>query len=68
MDNTKKVFDYILTKFFGGYMSLRTNNQVKDKSVKFPDFNKTYLYNLKKYYQMVNDDSDDNDGSSEAED
>lgn len=49
-------------------MSLRTNNQVKDKSVKFPDFNKTYLYNLKKYYQMVNDDSDDNDGSSEAED
>ncbi len=35
-DNTKKVYDLILNKFFGGYLGLRKNDQIKDKSVKIP--------------------------------
>lgn len=62
MDNAKKVFDYIFNKFFGGYLSLRKNQQLK--SVKLPDFNKVYLHNLKKYYDMVDDENDDKDNES----
>lgn len=67
MDNTKKVYDFILNKFFGVYLGLRRNDQVKDRSVKVPDFNKAYIHNLKKYYQLVNEDSDGDNDSSEAE-
>lgn len=62
MDNAKKVFDYILNKFFGTYLNLRKNDQIK--TTKFSSLNKAYLYNLKAYYQITNQDSDDEDNSS----
>jgi hypothetical protein len=68
MDNAKKVLDIILGKFFGGYLGLRKNEQLKNKSVKISQFNKAYLNNLKKYYELVNEDSDGSDNSSNSED
>ncbi len=68
MDNAKKVYDYVFNKFFNGYLNLRKNEQIKDKSVKLPDFNKAYLHNLKKYYAMIDDDNVDKDEESQAED
>jgi hypothetical protein len=59
MDNAKKVFDYILNKFFGNYLSLRKNDQIK--TTKPPELNKAYLHHLKAYYQITNQDSDDED-------
>jgi len=61
MDNAKKVYDYVFNKFFGGYLSLRKNPQVKDNSIKLPDYNKVFLHNLKKYYEMVDDENVDKD-------
>jgi len=51
MDNTKKVFDYILTKFFGSYLYLRNNDEVK--SNKLANINKAYMLGLKKYYTIL---------------
>lgn len=69
MDNTKKVFDKILGNFFGTYLHLRKNEQIKNKSVKLPEFNKVYLNNLKKYYEIAGDEADvDKDDESEADD
>ena len=48
MDNSKKVYDYVFNKFFGGNLSLRKNDQLK--SQKLPDLNKVFIHNLKKYY------------------
>lgn len=52
MDNAKKIYNYVYAKFFGRYLSLRTNVEIKENIVKLPDINKHYLTNLKKYYQI----------------
>lgn len=48
MDNTKKLYDYIFNKFFGSYLYIRKNDQLK--TTKLPDLNKTFFHSLKKYY------------------
>jgi len=55
MDNAKKVYDYVFSKFFGSYLNLRKNDQLK--STKLPELNKSYIHNLKKYYELVEDES-----------
>lgn len=55
MDNTKKGFDLILSKFFGSYLFLRTNEEIT-KHKEFPAIQKPYITNLKKYYVMMEHD------------
>lgn len=55
MDNAKKVYDYVLTKFFGSYLFLRNNDELKKKK-EFPNINKPFLNNLKRYYVMIEND------------
>ena len=62
MDNAKKAYDYVFNKFFSGYLNLRKDDQIK--TVKLPDFDKAYLHNLKKYYNLAEDSDDDNDEES----
>ena len=62
MDNAKKAYDYVFNKFFSGYLNLRKNDQIK--TAKLPDFNKAYLHNLKKYYNLAEDSDNDNDEES----
>ena len=51
MDNAKKSYDQILNKFFSNFLYLRTNEEVQAKK-EFPNINKVYLNNLKKYYEL----------------
>ena len=62
MDNTKKFFDFVFNKFFGNYLNLRKNENIK--STKLPDLNKTYLHSLNKYYQLSDEDIDIKDKES----
>lgn len=55
MDNAKKVFDYVLTKFFTSYLFIRSNEDLVKKK-EFPNINKPFLNNLKKYYNIVEHD------------
>ena len=52
MDNTKKVFDYILNKFFSSYLFIRSNEDLIRKK-EFPNINKPFLNNLKKFYHII---------------
>lgn len=61
MDNAKKSYDYIFNRFFGNQLSLRKNEEIKGKNFKLPDLNKVYLLNLKKYYDLLDEESDDKD-------
>lgn len=67
MDNAKKGYDLILKKFFGSFLYLRTNDEVEEKK-EFPNINKVYLNNLKKYYEIKGEEEDDDNGSSSEED
>ena len=55
MDNAKKVFDYVLTKFFTSYLFIR-NNEDLSKKKEFPNINKPFLNNLKMFYKIVEHD------------
>jgi len=52
IDNAKKVFDYILNKFFTAYLFIRNNEDINQKK-EFPNINKPFLNNLKKYYNIL---------------
>jgi hypothetical protein len=52
MDNAKKSFDYVLTKFFSSYLFLRNNDELKDHK-DFPNIQKPFLNHLKRYYVML---------------
>jgi len=64
MDNVKKAFDYILTKFFGSYLFLRNNDELK-KHKEFPNIQKPFLNHLKRYYVMVDHDYDNGEVDSD---
>jgi len=55
IDNAKKVFDYVLTKFFTSYLFIR-NNEDLIKKKEFPNINKPFLNHLKVYYNIVEHD------------
>ena len=59
VDNAKKVYDYILTKFFSSQLYLRNNEQVKAKS-KLPNANKSHLEKLRRYYAITQEEDDEN--------
>lgn len=64
MDNSKKAFDVVLTKFFSSYLFLRSNEEISKKK-EFPNINKIFLLNLKKYYNLIDRDSADGSDSEE---
>ncbi len=66
MDNAKKAFDVVLDKFFSSYLFLR-NNEETQKRKEFPNINKVFLVNLKKYYQLVDKETGERDEGSEEE-
>ena len=53
VENSKKVYDYIITKFLTSNLSIRTNEDIQNGK-DLPNLNKIHLLNLKKYYAMVN--------------
>ena len=69
MDNAKKGYDQVLAKFFGSYLFLRNNEEVEAK-VAFPQINKVYLNNLRRYYELKEreEDSEYESGDSEEYD
>jgi hypothetical protein len=66
MDNAKKAFDVVLDKFFSSYLFLRNNEELQKKK-EFPNINKVFLVNLKKYYQLVDKETGEGDERSEEE-
>ena len=66
MDNAKKVYDYVITKFLSSYMYLRSNEGIK--SNKPPNIQKSYWNNLKKYYLIIENELENGGVSSEEED
>lgn len=55
MDNAKKVFDYVLNKFFSSYLFLKTNEESK-KSKDFPNIQRPFISNLKRFYIITEKD------------
>lgn len=64
MDNAKKVYDYVLNKFFGSYLFLKTNEEVK-QSKELPNIQRAFINNLKKFYIITQNDYDNDDLDSE---
>lgn len=62
MDNAKKAYDVVLTKFFSTYLFLRNNEEIQ-KRKEFPNINKVFLLNLKKYYAIVDKENQDDEDS-----
>lgn len=62
MDNAKKAYDVVLNKFFSSYLFLRSNEDIQQRKP-FPNINKVFLLNLKKYYSIVDKDDDADEDS-----
>lgn len=62
MDNAKKAYDVVLNKFFSSYLFLRSNDEIQRRK-DFPNINKVFLLNLKKYYSLVQKDDEDDEDS-----
>jgi hypothetical protein len=62
MDNAKKAYDVVLNKFFSSYLFLRSNDEIQRRK-EFPNINKVFLLNLKKYYSLVQKDDEDDEDS-----
>ena len=52
MDNAKKVYDYILNKFFSSYLFLKTNEEYK-KNKELPNIQRPFINNLRKFYKVT---------------
>jgi hypothetical protein len=52
--------------FFSSYLFLRNNEELQ-KRKEFPNINKVFLVNLKKYYQLVDKETGEGDEGSEEE-
>jgi hypothetical protein len=64
MDNAKKVFDYVLNKFFGSYLFIKTNEEVKNKK-ELPNIQRPFINNLKRFYIITEHDYDNDDIDSD---
>lgn len=60
MDNAKKSYDVVMSKFFNNYLFLRTNDELHQKK-EFPNINKLFLISLRKYYSMLEKEQEQGD-------
>lgn len=61
------MYDYIITKFFKGYLNFRTNDEIENKVELKVNNNKHLLVKLRDFYRMMSDEYDDKDRGSEEE-
>jgi hypothetical protein len=64
MDNAKKVYDYVLNKFLGSYLFLKTNEEMK-KNKEFPNIQRPFINNLKRFYIITQHDYENDDIDSD---
>ena len=64
MDNAKKVYDYVLNKFLGSYLYLKTNEEVK-KNKELPNIQRPFINNLRRFYIITQHDYENDDLDSD---
>lgn len=64
MDNAKKVYDYMLNKFLGSYLFLKTNDEVR-KSKELPNIQRPFISNLRRFYIITQHDYENDDLDSD---